>query len=318
MNLYPMKLKPVLKEIIWGGSRLASDYGKSSDKTQKIAESWELAVHENGTSIIENGEHAGKSLGELFEADKSIVAPDYNSDKFPLLVKFIDAEKNLSVQVHPDDAYAARQKGESGKTEMWYVMEAKPGAKMVFGLNGDYTREQLQRLVDENKFEQCLNYEDAKPGDVFFVPAGLVHAIGEGILLAEIQQNSDTTYRLYDYNRIGADGKARELHIKKALDACIKTKAKTQAKKAGSEKKHEILADCEYFCVERFFGTDCKLEPICMKAVVCTKGEGEIAHKDKIYAINKGESYFLPAGLSKCEIKPQNGDFTYLCVGIYN
>jgi len=144
---YPIKLKPVLKNIIWGGNRLASEYGKSDNPNQKIAESWELTVHKNGVNIIENGEYAGKSLEELFKLDKSIISNDYNSDKFPLLIKFIDAEQNLSVQVHPDNDYAEKYENESGKTEMWYIIDAKPGAKIVYGLNNDYTREDLQNLI---------------------------------------------------------------------------------------------------------------------------------------------------------------------------
>ena len=307
-NLYPLKLKPVLKDIIWGGQRLASEYGKSDDPNKKIAESWELAVHKNGVNIIENGEYAGKSLEDLFKADKSIVSPDYNSDKFPLLIKFIDAEQNLSVQVHPDNEYAQKHENEFGKTEMWYIIDAKPGAKIVYGLNDNYMREDLQNFINENKFEDCLNYIEVKPGDVYFIPAGLVHAIGEGILIAEIQQNSDTTYRFYDYNRIDANGNPRELHIKQALDVCIKTKTEYVNPKIKYDNIIwlETLSQCEYFIVNKILvkninkaTIDCT-EYFC--SAICIDGQGEIIYKRKKYKIKKGDSYFFPAGIDKSEI----------------
>ena len=304
MNLYPFKLKPVLKDIIWGGTRLASKYGKSNNHSQKIAESWELAVHKNGTSLIENGEYAGRTLGDLFECDKSVVSPGYKSDIFPLLVKFIDAAQNLSVQVHPGDEYAAKHENESGKTEMWYVIDALPGSEIVYGLNGEYTREELQALIDENRFEECLNYTKVKPGEVCFIPAGLVHAIGEGILILEIQQNSDSTYRLYDYNRPGPDGKPRELHIEKALDVCIKTPVKAPGAFGGG-----ILAACEYFQAEIYQNANFELEPVSMSCVTCIKGEGSIIHRGKPYGIKSGDSYFLAAGTGKCEIE---GDAVFI------
>ena len=308
INLYPFKLKPVLKDIIWGGNRLASEYGKSDDPEQKIAESWELTVHKNGVNIIENGEYAGRSLEDLFKSDKSIVSSDYQSDKFPLLIKFIDAGQNLSVQVHPDNDYAEKYENEFGKTEVWYIIDAKPGAKIVYGLNDNYTREHLQNLIDNNKFEDCLNYIEVKPGDVYFIPAGLVHAIGEGIFIAEIQQNSDTTYRFYDYNRIGADGNPRELHIKQALDVCIKTKTeyKNPKIKDGKIPWLEVLSQCEYFSVIRFDLKDLKKSDInCPKyfcSVICLDGDGEIIWERKKYKIKKGDSYFFPAGIDKFKI----------------
>jgi len=288
-----MKLKPVCKNIIWGGKRLAEEYGKSCGENKKIAESWELAAHKNGSNIIENGEYAGKSLEKLFKLNKSIVAPGYNADKFPLLIKFIDAEQDLSVQVHPDDDYAGKFAGESGKTEMWYIIDAKPGAKIIYGLNGDYTREDLINLINGGRFEECLNYIDVKPGDVYFIPAGLVHAIGAGILIAEIQQNSDTTYRFYDYNRLGDDFKPRELHINQALDVCIKTKTEYI-----NQQKQNILSECEYFKAQKIIITN--LLCLCFESfvsVVCLDGEGEIFHGENKYKIKKGDSYFIPAGV---------------------
>ena len=310
---YPFKLKPVLKDIIWGGTRLASEFAKSGNPNRKIAESWELAVHKNGVNIIENGEYAGQTLGDLFKLDKSIVSENYSGDKFPLLIKFIDAEQDLSVQVHPGNEYAAKYAGESGKTEMWYIIDCIPGSKLVYGLNGDYTEEHLQNLIGCGGFEECLNYVEVKPGEVYFIPAGLIHAIGAGILIAEIQQNSDTTYRFYDYNRLGADGKPRELHIRQALDVCIKTKTGYD-KNEFNAKIWNTLIECEYFTVIKitpvgriYFTIDADFY-----SVICITGEGEIIYGDKIYEIKKGDSYFLPAGMSDCCIKKTSGNFSFL------
>ena len=277
-----MKLKPVLKDIVWGGYRLAGEYGKSDDPNKKIAESWELAAHKNGVNIIENGEHAGKLLSEVWGAEK-----------FPLLIKFIDAKQKLSVQVHPGDDYAKKFEGEFGKTEMWYIVDANPGAQIVYGLNGDYSRRDLQSLINAGKFEDCLNYITVKPGDVYFIPAGLVHAIGAGILIAEIQQNSDTTYRFYDYNRLGDDGKPRELHIQQALDVCIKTKTEYV-----NPCKGDVLAECEYFKARKIelAGERFEFLPDSFASVICLGGGGEIIYGNEKYTIKKGDSYFIPAG----------------------
>ena len=293
MMLYPFELKPVLKDIIWGGTRLASEY-KKAESGRKIAESWELCVHENGANIIDNGIYTGKGLDYIFNLNKDIVKQGYNGD-FPVLIKFIDAEQDLSVQVHPDDAYASKYDGESGKTEIWYIMDCVPGAKLVYGLSSDYTRDELADAIKCGRFEACLNYVDVKPGDIYFIPAGLIHAIGSGILLAEIQQNSDTTYRLYDYNRPGADGKLRELHTEKALDVCVKTK---------SEYKNAGITDCEYFTTARYnnireLNIDTRKS---FASIICLDGKAEISCGGRKYNIEKGGSYFIPAGLDNIRL----------------
>jgi len=319
LNRYPYKLKPVLKDIIWGGTRLASEYFKSDNPNQKIAESWELSVHKNGVNIIENGEYTGISFEELFHNDQSIISPDYHSDKFPLLIKYIDAEQDLSVQVHPDNNYALKYANESGKTEMWYIIDAKPGSKLVYGLNNNYTREDLENLIANDKFIDCLNYIEVKPGDTYFIPAGLVHAIGEGILIAEIQQNSDTTYRFYDYNRSGADGKPRELHIKQALDVCIKTKSEYKKEELNA-KIWNTLIECEYFTVV-------KITPVhkihftinnYFHSIICIDGEANILYNEELYSIKKGDSYFLPAGMGQYGIIQTSENFTFLLTTLKN
>ena len=306
-SLYPMKLRSVLKDIIWGGTRLADEYGKADGLNRKIAESWELCVHANGTNIIENGWYADKTLEELFNSDKTVVSLDYKSDKFPILIKFIDAASDLSVQVHPDDDYAARIEGEGelGKTEMWYIVDCEPDAKIAYGLNADYTREQLREHINSGTLESCLNYVSVTRGDVFFIPAGLIHAIGAGVLIAEIQQNSDTTYRMYDYNRVGADGKLRELHIEQALDVCITTTSEHIKQNSAA-----ILSQCEYFSVYKDSLANLDASGG-FNSIICLDGTAEIVHNDIAYGINKGDSYFIPAGIGKYTIENAK-DFSFI------
>jgi len=311
-TFYPMKLRPVLKNIVWGGTRLANEYGKSDNSievNQKIAESWELCVHANGTNIIENGCYAGKNLEELFSGNKAIVSSGYSAEKFPILIKFIDAAQDLSVQVHPDNEYAARVSGELGKTEMWYIIDCELGAKIAYGLNADYTREQLRRHINSGTLESCLNYIAVTPGDVFFIPAGLIHAIGAGVLIAEIQQNSDTTYRMYDYNRADAYGKLRELHIEQALDVCITTKTQSGHIKQPNS---AVLSRCKCFSVYKDSLIDIGSENSDgFHSIICLGGTAKIIHNDIAYAIKKGDSYFIPAGIGKYAIENAR-DFSFI------
>ena len=205
MQVYPLKLKPAVKEIIWGGDKLKTAYGKEAP-FDKLAESWELTVRPDGMNVIENGEYAGMTLGEYIEkAGNSVIAAGYDADRFPLLIKFIDARDRLSIQVHPSDDYALANENEYGKTEVWYIVEADEGAELVFGLSRDYTKEAFDKAVAENTVETLLNRVKVHAGEVYFIPSGLVHAIGAGILICEIQQNSNVTYRVYDYGRLGKD-----------------------------------------------------------------------------------------------------------------
>ncbi|HRQ38325.1 MAG TPA: class I mannose-6-phosphate isomerase [Chloroflexota bacterium] len=221
-DLYPMTFAPVLKDYIWGGRRL-EQLGRPLPPGI-IAESWEMAAHEDGTTAVGHGRYAGKLLTEV-QAELGLDLIGTNCawaqarGKFPLLIKLLDANRALSVQVHPDDAYALAHEGnELGKTEMWVVLDAKPGAQVQLGVKAGTTPELFRQGIVEGKLEPYLHYVSVKPGDHICVPAGTLHAIMDGILIAEIQQNSNTTYRVYDWNRVGADGKARPLHIDKALD----------------------------------------------------------------------------------------------------
>ena len=289
MNKYPLKLKPVYKEIIWGGNKLKTDFGKVCD-LDKLAESWELTVRHDGMNIIENGEYTGMTLEEYLGADAA---------GFPLLIKLIDACDRLSIQVHPNDEYAREKEGEYGKTEMWYIVDAEPGAKLVYGLK-DYDRETFAAAAKDGTLEKYLNFVDVHKGDVFFIPSGCVHAIGAGILIAEIQQSSNVTYRVYDYNRRGADGKLRPLHVEKALDVIVDyTPEQIEAIRFEDGFDDKYLANCRYFKVAHIFG-DCDIAPSDeFIHVLCLDGVGTIDG----YPLCKGDSYFIPAGCDKVTIR---------------
>ncbi len=288
LKKYPLKLSPVCKEIIWGGTKLKSEFGKVCD-LDKVAESWELTVRYDGMNTIANGEYAGMTLGEyLGDA----------AEKFPLLIKLIDACDKLSIQVHPDDAYAQANEGEFGKTEMWYIVDAEPGAQLVYGLE-NYDKETFAAAAKDGTLEKYLHYVDVHPGDVFFIPSGCVHAIGAGILIAEIQQSSNVTYRVYDYNRPGKDGKLRPLHVEKALDVIVDYKPEEIEAIRYSDGKFEgALANCKYFRVEHYTGNVTLSTDEGFIHVLCLSGEGTVGGEP----MKKGDSYFLPAGMGKVAV----------------
>ena len=291
MNKYPIKLKPVFKEIIWGGDKLKKEFGKECDLA-KLAESWELTVRHDGMNIIENGEYAGMPLSEYLGE---------KANGFPLLIKLIDACDKLSIQVHPNDEYAKTNEGEYGKTEMWYIVDALPGAKLVYGLSS-YDKETFRRAALDGTLEKYLNYVEVHKGDVFFIPSGCVHAIGAGILIAEIQQSSNVTYRVYDYNRPGADGKPRPLHVEKALDVIVNYSENDINKiryEDGYDEKY--LANCKYFKVSHLYNNCVIKAEKSFVHVLCLDGYGKIGE----YPIKKGDSYFIPCG---CPDTPVSGE----------
>ena len=223
--MYPLLLKPPIKDYLWGGTKLKTDFNFETDK-DIAAEAWMLSAHKDGMNTVLNGEYKGKTINEVLEIwGKSALGK--NAEKFsyfPILIKLIDAKQKLSVQVHPDDYYALSVEGEYGKTEMWYVVDCEYGAELVYGFKENISKEEFEKRIKDNTLTDVCNSVPVHKGDVFFIDAGTLHAIGEGILIAEVQQNSNTTYRVSDYGRLGADGKPRELHIDKALDVtkCIK------------------------------------------------------------------------------------------------
>ncbi len=312
MKLYPLKLKPAVKEIIWGGDKLKTDYNKSAP-FEKLAESWELTVRPDGMNVIENGEYAGMPLGEYLTQE--LIAKNYSGDRFPLLIKFIDARDKLSIQVHPSDEYSLKNEGEYGKTEMWYIVEADEGAELVFGLNGDengeYSKEIFDKAVENKSIEKLLHRVKVHSGDVFFIPSGLVHAIGSGILICEIQQNSNVTYRVYDYDRPGKDGKPRELHVEKARDVIVNySTAQIDSLRfsGNADLTPDLLATCDKFTVHKYdiSGTKELTVSNSFVSLTFTSGSGEIIYNNEAYPFAKGDTYYLPAGLGKVEIKAEN------------
>ena len=305
--LKPIKLQSVFKEIIWGGNRLKTDYNKKSDLSN-IAESWELTVREDGMNTIIGGEFDGLTMQEYIDKNGFEVVTNKPMDRFPLLIKFIDAEDNLSIQVHPDDDYAMAKANSLGKTEMWYVIDAKPGAKLVYGLKSTSTAESLKSAIANGTVENELNYVSVKKGDVFFIPSGLVHAIGAGILLAEIQQNSNITYRVYDYNRLGKDGKPRELHVEDALNVIVNRNEDEidKIRFSTNVKNDNTLTSCEFFNVEKFFidePFEFSANAESFNSILCLEGDGNITFEGESFPISKGDSYFIPAGMGDYSIQ---------------
>ncbi len=308
MKLYPMKLVPAVKEIIWGGEKLKKSYNKSAP-FEKLAESWELTVRPDGMNVVANGGFAGKTMAEVIETlSQSVIGEGYDADRFPLLIKFIDAADRLSIQVHPSDGYALKNENEFGKTEMWYIVEADEGAELVFGLSKDampgaFDKAVYDKAVAEGTVESLLNRVKVHAGEVYFIPSGLVHAIGAGLLICEIQQNSNVTYRVYDYNRPGKDGKPRELHVAKAREVIVNyTNDEIEALRfAKAEKRSDtLLASCDKFTVNRYdvAGTlALEAGKESFLSLTFPDGEGTITAGGERYAFEKGDTYFIPAGM---------------------
>lgn len=261
-TFYPLLFRPVLKDYLWGGRNLAAKLGRALPAEGVVAESWEIAAHDDGASVVENGPLAGRTLTEL-HAELGLDLIGANNawaqarGKFPLLVKLLDAASPLSVQVHPDDAYAlAHELSELGKTEMWVVLHAEPGAELIVGVTAGTTPDAFRQAIEQNRLEPYLHRLPVQTGDHVCVPAGTLHAIMGGLLIAEIQQNSNTTYRVYDWGRVGADGKARPLHVDKALQVIDFQRVEPQivppallAEDPGL--RRELLCRNRYFTTER-------------------------------------------------------------------
>ena len=313
----PFLLKPTGKDYLWGGNRLNEDYNKKIDLSP-LAETWECSTHNDGPSYVVSGKYKGKTLKEVLKIHKEYLGTHpYNEDgEIPILIKFIDAKKDLSVQVHPDDEYAkVYENGELGKTEMWYVLDAKENAKLVCGFNSDVNKELIKKAIEEGKLEKYLYKANVKKDDVFYIEAGTVHAIGEGALIAEIQENSNLTYRLYDYNRKDKDGNLRQLHVDKALNVLnfnrqdtIKQKMRLYKYKKGYSS--ELLYRCKYFEVHKekintenidtkyIFKTDSNS----FHVLLCLEGNGKIEYDNELLKVKKGDCVFVPANSKKLEI----------------
>lgn len=291
------KLRPSCKDYLWGGHRLVEEYGKEYEG-EILAETWELSCHPDGPSTIVNGAYAGKTLEEYIEeAGKEVLGKNCRRFRdFPILIKFIDAKQNLSIQVHPDNRYALKNEGQYGKTEMWYVMDAGKDAFLYYGFKKEISKEEFARRIQEDTLLEVLNAVPVQKGDVLFIESGTIHAIGEDILIAEIQQNSNVTYRVYDYGRVGKDGKKRDLHIEKALAVTNRVPL------IKSKSSYPHVADCDYFTVDKL-----NLDGQMMRrmegyvseesfvSILILDGEGTVSCGDEV-TYKKGDSLFLPAG----------------------
>lgn len=306
--MYPMKLSPVYKDYLWGGHELERLFGKAGGGAC-TAESWELCCHPDGENIVKNGRYKGRHLGEILAENPQFVSPGYRpADKFPILIKFIDARENLSIQVHPSDDTALKEAGEEGKAEMWYVISAKPRAFLYYGLNREVSKEELEEKIKDGSVCDVLNRVQIHAGDVFFIHPGTIHAIGAGAVIAEIQQNSNTTFRVYDYLRKDKDGNYRELHVDRAIDVIDRTPIVPSqvfdnnevCLKAGTLRR---LFECRYFSVLRIHVNNGKIKFWCDRStfhsLLVTRGSGYLEHKGKRYDFSAGDSLFIPAGFGE-------------------
>ena len=306
----PFLLKAPIKDYIWGGTKLREIFGKESE-LDRLAESWELSCHPDGECIIYGGEFDGLKLSEFVSAHPEAVGNSFKSSNgFPVLVKLIDAKNDLSVQVHPNDDYAHKYENDNGKTEMWYIISADQGAELVYGFKEKITKDEFRRAIDDNTLMEKVNRIPVKQGDVFLIEPGTLHAIGKGILIAEIQQSSNITYRVYDYGRLGADGKPRQLHIEKALEVTNTEPADHHRPVYGMELDGvvtQLLADCDYFIVNRHriikeaeFAAD---KSSFAHVLVIGGSGGELVADNYKLELKMGTSVFVSAGTGAFAIK---------------
>jgi mannose-6-phosphate isomerase len=313
-ELYPLKFEPILKEKIWGGISLAALYGKKPGDLNNIGESWELSAVSENLSVISNGFLAGNNIEEIIEVYMGDITGESVYEKFgnefPLLIKLIEARDDLSVQVHPGDNLAKERHNAYGKTEMWHILKSDTNARIYTGFSGQISREIYINAVRDNTIGHILNIETAEAGDTFFTPAGRIHAIGAGIVLAEIQQTSDITYRIYDWGRMDKNGKARELHTDLAIDAIdLKQAGQSKIKKELLKNKTENLVSCEYFNtnIVRFDEHITRDYNIIDSFVtyICTEGSFRIRWDSGSEIVTKGETVLLPAMIKDVELIPE-------------
>ena len=304
--MYPLKFRPILKTVVWGGEKIAP-YKEVVTDQHNIGESWELSGVKGHESVIANGEFEGKTITELVEQFKGKLVGEKvyanTGNEFPLLIKFIDAKSDLSIQVHPDDELAAKRHNSKGKTEMWYVVGADEGAHLLSGLSEKITPEEYVERVENNTITDVLTDFKVKAGDVFFLPAGRIHAIGTGCFIAEIQQTSDITYRIYDYGRLGLDGKPRELHTELAKDA-IDYNVYPECRTNYAEQKdgENVLVECKYFTTSQYdlgkpftkdlSDLDSFLVVMCVEGCVTLTDHEELDHT---ITLHQGVTFLIPA-----------------------
>jgi mannose-6-phosphate isomerase len=313
-ELYPIKFEPILKDKIWGGNSLVKYYGKKADPERLIGESWEISGVQDNLSVVTNGFLAGNNLEEIIEVYMGDITGDDVFEKFgiefPLLIKLIEAKQDLSVQVHPDDKLALERHNAFGKSEMWYIFEAEPSAKIYTGFNRPITKDIFIEALDSGTLPGLLNSENSEAGDTFFTPAGRIHAIGAGNLLAEIQQTSDITYRIFDWNRTNSSSNPRELHTELATDAInYNATGKAKISRLISMDKTENLVSCPYFNTNilhfnSFIRKDLNLIDSFV-IYICISGEFLIHWDQGVEIVSKGETILVPAMISDIVLEPR-------------
>ena len=312
-NLYPLKFVPVLKERVWGGGTLAAEYGKKAKEGSRIGESWELSGVQGDLSYVANGFLEGNSLEEITEVYMGDLVGEEIFEKygreFPLLIKLIDASEDLSVQVHPGDELAKERHHAYGKTEMWYILEAAENAKIYTGFNRKMNRESFTKSLEQGDITEKLHIEKPSPGDVFYIPSGRIHAIGKGVVLAEIQQTSDITYRVWDWNRKAAGNDERELHTGLAVDAIDYNNYDSYKTKAEPQLNDTVnITDCEYFTtniiyIDKTIVKDYSLTDSFV-IYICIEGRAKLEWDGGAEDISKGETVLIPAIMESIAIVP--------------
>jgi len=312
-ELYPLKFETVLKEKVWGGNALVTKYNKKATGSTHIGESWELSAIADNQSVISNGFLAGNNIEELIEVYMGDITGDSIFEKFgnefPLLIKFIEAQEDLSIQVHPNNELARKRHSAYGKTEMWYILECKEGSKIYTGFKDGVTREIYEEAVVNGKIEELLNVEIVDAGDTFFTPAGRVHAIGAGIVLVEIQQTSDITYRIFDWNRKSSGKEKRELHTDLARDAIdFSQTGKNKIRLDPVLNKTQNLVNCEFFTTNIIlFNNTIDKDYLTIDSFVvyiCLEGEFSLCWDGNSEKVTKGETVLLPAMIKEVSFKP--------------
>ena len=300
-----LKLKPSGKDYLWGGRRLIEEYGKEFDG-EKLAETWELSCHPDVPSYVDSGEYKGETLSEyiLMEGKKVTGTHSRPYEQFPLLIKFIDAHDDLSIQVHPDDSYAIAHENQYGKTEMWYIVDCEEGASLYYGFAREISREEFAGRIRNHTLLEVLNKVEVQKGDVLFIESGTIHAIGSGNLIAEIQQNSNVTYRVYDYGRKGADGRERDLHIEKALQVANRV----PILRRKSFEPH--IVSCQYFTVDKIVLDGQKMKKIfgeidktSFASLLVLDGAGVARSAGEELAVKRGDSIFITANTGEYELE---------------
>ena len=306
-----LKLKPAFKDYLWGGRKLVEQYNKVCDY-DKVSESWELSNHKDGSSIIDNGSLKGETFRNYIENNsKEIWGTNCAKfENFPILIKFIDAKQALSIQVHPDDEYALKNEGEYGKNEFWYILDCEPGSFLYYGVKEPMTKEEYRARIENDTICDYLNQVKVKKGDCFYIKAGTIHAIGAGIVICEIQQCSNSTYRVYDFGRVGADGKPRELHIDKAVDVSDLTvsgkngEADGQLIDKGSYAETDLTHN-DYFKCDKYDikeSVTLKADETTFNSIIILDGNGTITYDGETLDFIKGDSFFVPANCGEYTI----------------